>query len=62
MTDYSVMGLLRILYAFFGKAKQCPELGVAHFCTRPSPTRFWFPYAGMPDLVVRPAKSDLRLK
>lgn len=34
----------------------------AHFCARPSPTRFWFPYAGMPDLVVRPAKSDLRLK
>ena len=34
----------------------------AHFCARPSPARFWFPYAGMPDLVVRPAKSDLRLK
>ena len=51
-----------ILYAFFGKAKQCPERGVAHFCARPRPARFWFPYAGMPDLVVRPAKSDLRLK
>lgn len=34
----------------------------AHFCARPRPARFWFPYAGMPDLVVRPAKSDLRLK
>ena len=34
----------------------------AHFCARPRPARFWFPYAGMPDLVVGPAKSDLRLK
>lgn len=51
-----------ILYAFFGKAKQCPERWRAHFCARPRPARFWFPYAGMPDLVVRPAKSDLRLK
>lgn len=34
----------------------------AHFCACPRPARFWFPYAGMPDLVVRPAKSDLRLK
>lgn len=34
----------------------------AHFCARTRSARFWFPYAGMPDLVVRPAKSDLRLK
>ena len=33
---------------------------LAHFCARPRPARFWFPYAGMPDLVVGPAKSDLR--
>ena len=33
-----------------------------HFCALTRPARFWFPYAGMPDLVVRPAKSDLRLK
>lgn len=53
----------RILYAFFGKAKAAvKDRGVVHFCTRQRPARFWFPYAGMPDLVVRPAKSGLRLK
>ena len=51
-----------ILYAFFGKASQCPGRGVAHFCARPRPAVSGIPYAGMPDLVVGPAKSDLRLK
>ena len=51
-----------ILYAFFGKASQCPERGVAHFCACPRPAVSGIHYAGMPDLVVGPAKSDLRLK
>ena len=38
MTDYSVTGLLRILYAFFGKAKQCPGRG-AGALLRPSASR-----------------------
>lgn len=49
-------------YAFFGKASQCPGRGVAHFCARPRPAVSGIPYAGMPDLFVGPAKSDLRLK
>ena len=51
-----------ILYAFFGKASQCPGRGVAHFCASPRPAVSGIPYAGMPDLFVGPAKSDLRLK